>query len=112
MPERSVEDVSFRIWKMQVAGFDPVEEQRKPRGVRGMPPAPREIDYSNAPAAEARRQPAVAEPARRLAKPYGGTSPTADHSWKQRYDGMQTPGSSKRPAGTTETVLAIPSATP
>ena len=59
-----------------------------------------------------RPQPAVAAPARKVAIPYGGTPPTADHPWKQRYAGMQTPGSSKRPPGATETVLAIPSATP
>ena len=52
------------------------------------------------------------EPTRKAAIPYGGTPPTADHPWKQRYDEMQTPGSSRRRPGRTETALAIPSSTP
>jgi hypothetical protein len=51
MPQRSLESLSFRNIVMRMVGFEPVEEQHKPRGVHGMPPAPREIDYSNAPAA-------------------------------------------------------------
>ena len=51
MPERPLENFSFRNLVMRVTGFEPVEEQHKPRGVHGMPPAPQEMDYSSAPAA-------------------------------------------------------------
>lgn len=51
MPERPLENLSFRNIAMRIGGFEPVERQHKPRGVAGMPRAPREIDYSNAPAA-------------------------------------------------------------
>jgi hypothetical protein len=32
---------------------------------------------------------ARAEPAHKVTKPYGGTPPTANHPWKQRYEGMK-----------------------
>ncbi len=51
MPERPLENFTFRNLVMRVTGFENVEEQRKPRGVHGMPPAPREQDYASAPAA-------------------------------------------------------------
>ena len=59
-----------------------------------------------------RPRPTVVELTRQGTKAYGGTPPAADHPWRQRYDGMQMPGSSRRPLGTAETVLAIPNATP
>lgn len=41
--------------------------------------------------------PAEVEQPRKVSVPYGGTPPTASHSWKQRYDGMQALGTTKRP---------------
>jgi hypothetical protein len=51
MPQRPLENLSFRNLVMRITGFEPVEQQHKPRGVHGMPPAPREVDYASAPAA-------------------------------------------------------------
>ena len=36
-----------------------------------------------------RPQAARAEPAHKVTKPYAGTPPTANHPWKQRYEGMK-----------------------
>jgi transposase len=57
---------------------------------------------------EKRPQPRQAEPPRKAAKPYGGTPPTANHPWKQRYDAMKV----WRPAVRAEIALASPCATP
>ncbi len=51
MPERPLENLTFRNLVMRITGFEPVEEQKKPRGVHGLGVAPREMDYSSAPAA-------------------------------------------------------------
>ena len=51
MPERPLENLTFRNLVMRIIGYEPVEQQLKPRGVHGMPPAPRELDYASAPAA-------------------------------------------------------------
>jgi transposase len=51
-------------------------------------------------------------PERKTAIPYGGTRPTASHPWKQRYDGMPTQGTTKRPLRGAEVVLTSPCATP
>jgi hypothetical protein len=51
MPQHPLEGVSFRDVTMRITGFESIDELHKPRGVKGMPPAPREMDYSNAPAA-------------------------------------------------------------
>ncbi|MCE5310994.1 MAG: hypothetical protein LLG20_25415 [Acidobacteriales bacterium] len=51
MPERPIENLTFRNIAMRVTGFESVENLKKPRGVRGMAPASRELDYSTAPAA-------------------------------------------------------------
>jgi hypothetical protein len=48
-----------------------------------------------------------------VAKPYGGTLPTASHPWKQRYDGMKVWNrAARRPTEGTEIVLAYPCAPP
>ena len=36
-----------------------------------------------------RPQAARVEPVHKVTKPYGGTPPTANHPWNQRYDGMK-----------------------
>jgi len=36
-----------------------------------------------------RRLSGPVEPKQKVTKPYGGTPPTANHPWKQRYDGMR-----------------------
>ncbi|MEE9162044.1 MAG: ISNCY family transposase [Candidatus Neomarinimicrobiota bacterium] len=36
-----------------------------------------------------RPQAAKPEPTHKVTRPYGGTPPTANHPWKQRYDGMK-----------------------
>jgi hypothetical protein len=36
-----------------------------------------------------RPRPPATEPPRKAARPYGGTPPTANHPWKQRYDAMK-----------------------
>jgi polygalacturonase len=51
MPERPLENLGFRNILMRVPGFEAVEQLHKPRGVHGMPLAPREMDYSSATAA-------------------------------------------------------------
>ncbi len=51
MPQRPLENFSFRNLVMRITGFEAVERQQKPRGVHGMPPAARELDYASAPAA-------------------------------------------------------------
>lgn len=51
MPEQPLESLTFRNIFMRVAGFEPVEKQRKPRGSSRGRPVTREIDYSSAPAA-------------------------------------------------------------
>lgn len=51
MPGQPLENLSFRNITMRVTGFEPVEKQRKPRGVAKIRPATRETDYSTAPAA-------------------------------------------------------------
>jgi hypothetical protein len=51
MPERPLENLTFRNVVMRVTGYEAIEQQVKPRGVHGMPPAPRERDYASAPAA-------------------------------------------------------------
>jgi len=51
LPDRPLENVSFCDLLMRVTGFEEVEHQHKPRGVAKIRPAPRETDYSTAPAA-------------------------------------------------------------
>ena len=51
MPAQPLENLTFRNIAMRITGFEPVEKQRKPRGVARMPPAPRDMDYASAPAA-------------------------------------------------------------
>jgi Glycosyl hydrolases family 28 len=51
MPAQSLENLSFRNILMRMTGFEPVEKQRKPRGVAKIRPATRDTDYSTAPAA-------------------------------------------------------------
>lgn len=51
MPDRPLENLTFRNIAMRVTGFENIEKERKPRGVKDMPPAPREADYAPAPAA-------------------------------------------------------------
>ena len=51
LPERPLENLSFRNIVMRITGFEPVEAQHKPRGVARIRPAPREADYSTVPAA-------------------------------------------------------------
>jgi hypothetical protein len=55
-----------------------------------------------------RPQPREAEPPRKAAKPYGGTPPTANHPWKQRYDAMKV----WRPPARADIALTSPCATP
>ena len=51
MPAQPLENLTFRNVVLRMTGFEPVEQQHKPRGVHGMPAAPRDQDYSTAPAA-------------------------------------------------------------
>ncbi|MBI4874906.1 MAG: ThuA domain-containing protein [Acidobacteria bacterium] len=51
LPERPVENLSFRNLVMRVTGFETLEKLRKPRGVAKIRPATRETDYSTVPAA-------------------------------------------------------------
>ncbi len=51
MPAQPLENLTFRNIAMRITGFEPVEKQRKPRGVARMPPAPRDMDYASVPAA-------------------------------------------------------------
>jgi hypothetical protein len=51
MPERPIENLSFRDILMRVTGPEPVETQKKPRGVAKIRPATRETDYAASPAA-------------------------------------------------------------
>src|SRR6185369_14536090 len=51
LPERPLENLSFRNIVMRMTGYEPVEKQKKPRGVAKIRPAEREWDYSNVPAA-------------------------------------------------------------
>lgn len=51
MPEQPLENLMFRNVALRVTGFEPVENQRKPRGSSRVSPAPRELDYAPVPAA-------------------------------------------------------------
>ena len=51
MPERPLEDLTFRNVFLRSAGYEPVEQQKKPRGSSRVRRAPPEIDYSPAPSA-------------------------------------------------------------
>lgn len=51
MPEQPLENFMFRNVALRVTGFEPVENQRKPRGSSRVSPAPRELDYAPVPAA-------------------------------------------------------------
>lgn len=51
LPERPLENLSFRNISMRVTGFEPVEKQTKPRGVAKIRPSTPETDYSTVPAA-------------------------------------------------------------
>ena len=51
LPERPLENLSFRDVVLRMTGFEPVETQHKPRGVAKIRPAAREADYSTVPAA-------------------------------------------------------------
>jgi hypothetical protein len=51
IPERPLENLSFRNITMRVTGFEPVEKQKKPRGVAKIRPSTPETDYSTVPAA-------------------------------------------------------------
>jgi len=50
MPERPLENISFRNIRMRVSGFEPVERAGKPRGGTAQP-ASREADYGPVPSA-------------------------------------------------------------
>lgn len=51
LPEQPLENLSFRNVSIRVVGFEPVERQKKPRGVAKIRPTTRETDYSTVPAA-------------------------------------------------------------
>jgi hypothetical protein len=51
LPERPLENLSFRNIVMRMTGFEAVETQKKPRGVHNIRPSTRETDYSTVPAA-------------------------------------------------------------
>jgi hypothetical protein len=51
LPERPLENLTFRNIVMRMTGFEPVEKQKKPRGVAHIRPATPETDYSTVPAA-------------------------------------------------------------
>jgi hypothetical protein len=51
LPERPIENLSFRDILMRVTGPEAVDRQKKPRGVARIRPATRETDYAQAPAA-------------------------------------------------------------
>jgi hypothetical protein len=51
MPDHPVEHLTFRNIRMRMTGFENIAKERKPRGVKDMPPAARDSDYAPAPAA-------------------------------------------------------------
>jgi hypothetical protein len=51
LPERPLENLTFRNIVMRMTGFEPVEKQKKPRGVANIRPTTPETDYSTVPAA-------------------------------------------------------------
>ena len=59
-----------------------------------------------------RPQPAGAGQPHPVARPYGGTPPTASHPWKQRYDGMKVRGPVVLPSAEAPIAQAAPYAPP
>jgi transposase len=59
-----------------------------------------------------RTQRAKAKPAGQAARPYCGTPPAPSHPWKQRYDGMRTPGAARPAARVIPVALGAPAAAP
>jgi hypothetical protein len=51
LPDRPLENLSFRNVTMRMTGFETVEKQKKPRGVAKIRPSTPETDYSNVPSA-------------------------------------------------------------
>jgi hypothetical protein len=51
LPERPLENLSFRNISVRMTGFEPVENQKKPRGVANIRPSTPDTDYANVPAA-------------------------------------------------------------
>jgi len=51
---------------------------------------------------------ASAKPTHKMTKPYPGAPPTANHPWKQRYDGMKVWRPLRPGLDETETALGLP----
>ena len=59
-----------------------------------------------------RPQAVRAEPTHKVRKPYGGTAPTANHPWKQRYEGMKVWRPAEPALTAAEIALASPALRP
>jgi hypothetical protein len=111
LPERPLENLSFRNISVRVTGFEPIEKQTKPRGVANIRPTTPETDYANVPAAMifANIRGLNLRDLRVIWEAPGGEAPARHALYASRVQDLTLDGFAGSPAGTALAAIGLDS---